>query len=87
MAESKRIPSLSRGLRIPGSWAAVTVTRGGPGYRPGASSAPHAPPTCGVSAARGVRASGLHPPSRLSPGKGPGTLPGEAQAWLGVTSS
>lgn len=82
LAESKRIPSLSRGLRIPGSWAAVTVTRGGPGYRPGASSAPHAPPTCGVSAARGVRAS-----SRSSPGKGPGTLPGEAQAWLGVTSS
>lgn len=26
LAESKRIPSLSRGLRIPGSWAAVTVT-------------------------------------------------------------
>lgn len=87
LAESKRIPSLSRGLRFPGSWAAVTVTRGGPGYRPGASSAPHAPPTCGVSAARGVRASELHPPSRSSPGKGPGTLPGEAQAWLGVTSS
>lgn len=26
LAKSKRIPSLSRGLRFPGSWAAVTVT-------------------------------------------------------------
>lgn len=75
LAESKRIPSLSRGLRIPGSWAAVTVTRGGPGYRPRAA--------CLLPGASGLlpdrppgRARG-HCPERHKPGSGSPALNAE----------
>lgn len=80
LAESKRIPSLSRGLRIPGSWAAVTVTHGGPGYRPraacllpGASGRPGCTllPDCPPGRARG------HCPERHEPGSGSPALNAE----------
>lgn len=86
LAESKRIPSLSCGLRFPGSWAAVTVTRGGPGYRPGASSAPRLPrprAACLLPGASGLlpdrppgRARG-HCPERHKPGSGSPALNAE----------
>lgn len=80
LAESKRIPSLSRGLRIPGSWAAVTVTRGGPGYRPRAACLlPGASgrPGCTLLPDRPPGRARRHCPERHKPGSGSPALNAE----------